>query len=127
MSRLQGIGTAYYGKRDYNPQDESYITTEWFVLFLLPIVPLKSLRIRKMSKEEHFYGVAWSHKLTYQILGEIPKGKNLTQIIKTYLYAYGGLTLFFSSIALVGINDLFIFLPITMIAVFFIWALINSE
>jgi hypothetical protein len=39
---VQGIGTAFYGKRDFQP-DGSYVTTEWCIFFGLPIWPLRSL------------------------------------------------------------------------------------
>jgi hypothetical protein len=41
---VHGIGTMLYGERDYWP-DGSHITTEWFVLAWLPIIPLYSKRI----------------------------------------------------------------------------------
>ncbi|MDP2947131.1 MAG: hypothetical protein Q8N88_03370 [Nanoarchaeota archaeon] len=127
MSRLQGIGTAYYGKNHCNPQDNSYITTEWFVLFLLPIIPLKSLRVIKIGKQEKNYLVAWSHTVGYRILQEIPLKNNIRQIIKTYLFAYGGIALFIGSWFLIEINDSFVWIPIFLMAAFFIWALVNSE
>ncbi len=44
-STLNGIGTKFYGQRDFSP-DGSYITTEWFVFIYIPLIPLKSLRVR---------------------------------------------------------------------------------
>ncbi|MEL7051930.1 MAG: hypothetical protein AAGM45_09095 [Cyanobacteria bacterium J06588_5] len=41
----KGIGTTYYGKRDV-AEDGSYITTEWVVFVYLPILPLRSYRVR---------------------------------------------------------------------------------
>lgn len=41
---IHGIGTMAYGERDYWP-DGSFITTEWFVLAWLPIIPLFSKRV----------------------------------------------------------------------------------
>jgi hypothetical protein len=41
---IHGIGTMVVGERDYWP-DGSYVTTEWFVLAWLPIIPLSSKRI----------------------------------------------------------------------------------
>jgi hypothetical protein len=41
---VHGIGTMAYGERDYWP-DGSFVTTEWFVVAWLPIVPLCSKRI----------------------------------------------------------------------------------
>ncbi len=41
---INGFGTQLVGERDFHP-DGSHLTTEWFVLFMLPIVPLRSLRV----------------------------------------------------------------------------------
>jgi hypothetical protein len=41
-----GLGTAFVGQRDFWP-DGSYVTTEWTVILLVPLVPLGSLRLRK--------------------------------------------------------------------------------
>lgn len=43
-STINGIGTRYCGQRDYHP-DCSWLTTEWFTLFFIPIFPLRSVRI----------------------------------------------------------------------------------
>jgi hypothetical protein len=47
---IQGLGTAFVGQRDFWP-DGSYITTEWFVFCLVPVIPLRSLRIRKKARK----------------------------------------------------------------------------
>ena len=41
---FHGIGTMRYGKRDYWP-DGSFVTTEWFVLAFIPLLPTNSKRI----------------------------------------------------------------------------------
>ena|ERR1700722_13394667 len=41
---FHGIGTMAYGQRDYWP-DGSFVTTEWFVLAYVPIIPICSKRI----------------------------------------------------------------------------------
>ncbi|MBD2233100.1 hypothetical protein [Phormidium tenue] len=43
-STFYRIGTKYYGKRDLL-EDGSFITTEWFVLIDIPIIPLGSFRV----------------------------------------------------------------------------------
>lgn len=40
---FNGIGTKLYGARDFGP-DGSYVTTEWFTIFYVPIFPIKSIR-----------------------------------------------------------------------------------
>ncbi|MGB8167518.1 MAG: hypothetical protein WCF18_08495 [Chthoniobacteraceae bacterium] len=44
-SSINGCGTTYYGERDYWP-DGSYITTEWVVFLYLPLIPIRSFRLR---------------------------------------------------------------------------------
>ena len=48
---LNGCGTKFYGQRDYRA-DGSYITTEWIVGFYIPLVPLRSLRVRYQGPAE---------------------------------------------------------------------------
>lgn len=38
------IGTTLYGKKDVKP-DGSYVTTKWFVIMMLPIVPIGTYRV----------------------------------------------------------------------------------
>lgn len=45
---VNGIGTVYYG-RSGEADDGSYISTLWVVVFLFPILPLRSERIRPLS------------------------------------------------------------------------------
>jgi hypothetical protein len=45
---FSGIGTKYLGSRAEG-SDGSYITTEWVVLFHLPLVPIGSFRVRFLS------------------------------------------------------------------------------
>src|SRR5579872_6412107 len=61
---FNGLGTKLYGARDFRP-DGSYITTEWFVVAYVPIVPLKSMRIRPGAGGK-YYGLYNSS--TYYIL-----------------------------------------------------------
>jgi len=41
---INGVGTTFYGKRDFRA-DGSYVTTEWVVLLWLPLIPLRSFRV----------------------------------------------------------------------------------
>ena len=49
---VHGIGTMVYGERDYWP-DGSFVTTEWFVLAWLPIIPLCSKRISYTQNSDY--------------------------------------------------------------------------
>jgi hypothetical protein len=44
---LNGMGTRYQGTRWLS--DGTYITTKWFVLFYVPLIPLGSVRVLQAS------------------------------------------------------------------------------
>lgn len=50
---FNGIGTTFYGARDF-ALDGSYTTTEWFTFLYIPIIPLRSLRIRSLDSGKYF-------------------------------------------------------------------------
>jgi hypothetical protein len=47
---LNGVGTRFYGDRDRRP-DGSYVTTEFIVFLFIPILPLRSWRVRSTGTE----------------------------------------------------------------------------
>jgi hypothetical protein len=46
---FNGCGTSYYGKR-YPAEDGSYVTTLWVTALWVPLLPLRSYRVRPMGK-----------------------------------------------------------------------------
>ena len=48
---LNGIGTIFYGKRDFRA-DGTYITTEWITVVYFPLIPFRSLRVRFVGPGE---------------------------------------------------------------------------
>jgi hypothetical protein len=54
-----GIGTMFMGQRDFRP-DGSYVTTEFFVILLFPVMPLKSYRVIPLGGNK------------YRVLEELP-------------------------------------------------------
>lgn len=42
---FNGIGTRYYGQRDFE-EDGTFVTTEWIVFLYVPVISLRSLRVR---------------------------------------------------------------------------------
>lgn len=76
-----GIGTIFYGKRDFRP-DGSYVTTEWLIVLWIPILPLRSARILDIGEGEHRLSTIRS--LAYLEIEE----QNLSsrQVWSTYLY-----------------------------------------
>lgn len=47
---INGIGTMWIGKRSMEA-DGSYVVTEWIVLLHIPILPLRSFRVRPAGDE----------------------------------------------------------------------------
>jgi hypothetical protein len=74
---INGFGTTFYGRRLRRP-DGSYVTTKWFILAFLPILPLESARLkdsrRGFSRQE------------YEALEDI--GLDWVQVLNTYVYVY---------------------------------------
>ncbi len=78
---FNGIGTTFYGQREFE-QDDSYITTKWFVLAFFPLVPLGSLRVRHLDSS----GVPFlARSSTFEVVEEVPL--NGMQVLSTYAYA----------------------------------------
>jgi hypothetical protein len=70
-SNVNGFGTKYYGQRDFRA-DGSYITTNFFCLAFLPIIPLHSVRViadpknSAMPFSKNYYSILekrWPHPL----------------------------------------------------------------
>jgi hypothetical protein len=78
---FNGIGTTFYGKRGYE-QDDSYVTTKWFVIGFFPLVPLGSLRVRYIGTE----GVPFlARTSSFEVVEELPT--QWLQVLAIYAYA----------------------------------------
>jgi len=79
-SSVNGFGTKYYGQRDFRP-DGSYVTTKFFCLAFLPIIPLHSVRVIPDPKN------SWMpfSKNYYAILEK--RWPNPLQVLSIYLWA----------------------------------------
>jgi hypothetical protein len=77
---FHGIGTAVYGERDYWP-DGSYVTTEWFVIAWMPIIPLYSKRISYTQNSDYAKYDAREGFYIYETTGV-----HLRQAIFVYLW-----------------------------------------
>jgi hypothetical protein len=64
---FEGLGTKVYGRRDYWP-DGSFITTEWFVIAYVPLIPICSKRI-SYKDENPFAKRDFSGYYVYETLG----------------------------------------------------------
>ena len=75
------VGTAFIGCRDKDP-DGSYVTTEWFMLFL-PIFPLRSFRVWRTGDDKV--------KMFYQSIGyravRVPLSRR--QVLNLYAAVFG--------------------------------------
>jgi hypothetical protein len=70
-SNVNGFGTKYYGQRDFR-SDGSYLTTNFFCLAFVPVVPLHSVRVipdpknSAMPFSKNYYAILekrWPHPL----------------------------------------------------------------
>ena len=59
MSSFNGLGTAFYGECDFQPNG-SYVTTCWFIIAFLPIIPLYSARI--FSADSGFFSTNYQYE-----------------------------------------------------------------
>lgn len=78
---INGIGTRYYGESGHRA-DSSYVTTEWFAIFLIPIIPLRSFRVIRQTANDR--ATIFGHSASYQILERLPMA--WVQVLKTYLF-----------------------------------------
>ena len=85
MWTINGIGTKLCGEKKI-ASDGSYQATKWFVIFFMPIIPLKTFRVLEIPK--------------YNLLGEDDQSKeykmlpiklDIIQIIETFLSYWCGL------------------------------------
>ena len=107
MSTLNGFGTRNIGVYNYRSLEdeeskkEEFDTTLWFCMFWLPMIPLKSYRIRKrydFGEGMSFNDVTAEGGITFSkdefaIIKQYDCIKWL-QVIKTYLFIYGIIILY---------------------------------
>jgi hypothetical protein len=90
MSTFWGIGTTYYGKADKREHPKygmTYITTEWFTVFYLPIVPIRSMRIGAVSTKSLILIVYSSTTSSFLILERLPI--QWRQVLRTFVLRWG--------------------------------------
>ena len=81
----RGIGRKFYGRSDYSHDSqreiEEFDTTFWFVFLFVPVIPLRSCRIRRRYRRR------WNlfASKTYQVLHRLPM--RWGQILLTWLEA----------------------------------------
>jgi hypothetical protein len=80
---LNGIGTTFYGQRDFRA-DGTFITTEWLVLVYFPLIPFRSLRVRYQGPGKHRWYLGFGSSDNYAIYE-----KRFPPHWKQVLYTYG--------------------------------------
>ena len=93
MYSFNGTGTTLYGKREIK-SDGSYIATQWFILFYLPIFPMDSYRVLPTTRVNH----PFTSKTNYARFEKVSLNKS--QVINIYLSTYLGYPLVLVSIVL---------------------------
>jgi hypothetical protein len=80
-SSTMGFGTKFFGATDRH-EDGSFVTTEWVIVFSVPVVPLRSLRVSVAGyQEDGFVGMEVS---TYNVHGDVPL--SLRQVLGAYAW-----------------------------------------
>jgi hypothetical protein len=93
-----GCGTKFYGASERNG-DESFITTEWFGLFYVPLLPIQSYRVIRLDSVTKNYGASITTTINYSITKKLKL--YVKQIIVAYLFLISFI-LFASVIFLAG-------------------------
>ena len=80
---FNGIGTTFYGQRDFR-KDGTYVTTEWFVLFCIPVIPVRSLRVRYQGQGERPWYLGFGSSASYAVYEK--NWPHWKQVLYTYGY-----------------------------------------
>jgi hypothetical protein len=80
---LNGTGTTFYGKRDFRA-DGTYLTTEWIALFCIPLIPIRSLRVKYKGSGEHRWYLGLGSSSNYAVYEK--SFPNWKQVLCTYGY-----------------------------------------
>jgi len=100
MFSFNGIGTTFYGKKELK-NDDSFITTKWFIFLLLPIFPLGTYRIKKIQKNKLSSIVGLITE--YQIIEKLSLDKK--QVILWYASVYGSILIIFLILFLIIVKS----------------------
>ena len=95
MYSINGIGTHLYGKKDI-AEDGSYISSKWFIFFLLPIFPIASYRVVRGETTASGIPIILPGATTQYKMIKVPM--NWKQIGRTYLLSWGPVILIFGFI-----------------------------
>lgn len=101
-STWNGIGTSFIGAKDRYP-DGTFVTTEWFVVLMFPVIPIRSLRVLFLANS-----VGWRRSSSkYLVIEKAPL--DIKYILLTYFTAIisviSGIWLFFTIMTAFAYTD----------------------
>ncbi len=86
---INGFGTKLYGKRSFGA-DGSFVTTLWVVFFWIPVIPLKSFRVRdrgiSLDSGKPTILPGWSSSWDYAVLQKC--SLDFRQVINVYVFMF---------------------------------------
>jgi len=94
---FNGIGTTFYGKRDFR-SNGSFITTEWVSFLYFPLFPRRSLRVRYQGPAERRFPIGFGSAENYAVYEKT--SPNTKQVLYVYAYALFAVGCVFSTIVL---------------------------
>jgi hypothetical protein len=81
---FHGIGTKFYGQRDFR-SDGTYITTEWLVFLYIPVIPLRSLRVGFKGSQD--IPMLW-HRESFAIYEKTYPNWKQVLYVYSYMFSY---------------------------------------
>ncbi len=83
MSTWNGIGTTYISTTRRDTEGKNHVI-EWFVLFSMPIIPLRRYHVKKIGYQSTHGGGSTRSVTSYQLLERT--GLKFGEVIGTYLF-----------------------------------------
>ncbi|HAF28652.1 MAG TPA: hypothetical protein DCG75_06350 [Bacteroidales bacterium] len=106
-SNFAGCGTCFYSATK-KQADSSFITTQWFTIFYIPILPIQSYRVIKGAESSKFGGVYITSTSNYIILEKLKLERS--HLIRAYVFVLSFIIIIasiFSGISSSGNSDQF--------------------
>lgn len=80
MWNINGIGTGFCGKKNI-ANDGTYQTTKWIVILHMPIIPIKTYRIKEIPS----YNLNNTEENNFTEFEKLPIKFDIRQVIETFL------------------------------------------
>ena len=102
---FNGIGTIYYGKKNYRAEGETEIfdITKWFAFTWLPILPLGSYTIERPRRQDIIQAIARTGISSETIFIHGQRSLDVPQVLWTYLKGWGGTAATFVALGAIGL------------------------